>query len=329
MKFSSRTLYLPLLLFVVCSSAQEDRFTRAQTCGAFVLYAGAAFGLAYKFKEAPFLTTTFGDCGTALGIYALERSWNAYRFGQRARAKDIATTCSYDAVVAIVPDILIPYMGSKLPWKRAAHWFAPTTPTASRWWVTAGTLLGVQSWHAYKDPIGTAKGLNRAVNDGTQQMRLAELIKLLDGTKRETVTVIFPQKKTAQDYCDTSKDPACVVDESIPEGTVSLTVTVAHAQPFFNQWNTQIQTKLKTTNNEILGVEIATNQIVSRTLAASGLMLPALQDMPLTRMALGFVAGQLLSAGREKARTTWFPRSQLTLPDYPPLFDFSSLAVTD
>lgn len=299
----------------------EHRYTRAQTCGAFIVSAGISLGIARQFPEAPFFSTTLGDFGTAFGIYALGRSLAAYNLNQKATKKNIGATCIYD-IVTTVPDTAIPCIGRKIPWQKAVHWFTPHKPKAARWWVTIGILTATNGWHAYEDPLGPANAVKKHIEKAKEQTKLKQCITTLSTTKDETATITFSNRAFAELYVKKANDPlltAIPITTPPENSSVTCKVTTKHAHKFFSNWEKNCEAKLINVQENLLATEIITNQIVSKTLAASGLLLPQLENMPLTRIALGYVGAQLLSYIREGIRTSLFPRPKITFPQYEPL----------
>ena len=301
----------------------------------FATVAGTAFYIGNLLGDKDFLGTTAKDFAAALGVYALWRGYTQLSAKKTATPQEIAKNVLYDSLYLTADGltaVTTAALWNKLPetitnnlgGKTTAYDTTVKARSTALSLAAATTLLGYRS---YKHPLKRKEQLTAAKN-ALASLQIEQLLRYLRSYPDGTIEINFPSPHLAASYYKNSGDPKKPSPEAFEKCTTKkLVVTASYVQnsQFFEKLTISSQQNIHKVELQGLVMDQGCEMFLRSTLSNSPLLLPAFQNMPLTRSALAFVGIKILIDLHDAIYKYYFPVQQKNVY-YKPLFQQNAQA---
>lgn len=327
-----------LFLLVIVSAAdisgsnKKNFITEYKTNIALGLCAGGVAFAGNAFTDNSFLSTTISDASTALSLYIGWKALTHRSEEQELEKKEtnfllktaaevckssisVTASASFPLAYLWVADSQPAFIGDTWIWSRCANWIRPQPPKVMPWNRCGLILAGINGFHLYKNPIGTEQQTTRIIETSLKKMEFRQCIEELNNTNEETLTICFPNTAMRRNYFKWHK----LEDNQLNSEFVTINVTQVKESQFFDRWGNEILAKYKTATSTIQCTNFITDTIIGSTVGNCPFLLPGLENKPLTRSAIGFIAAKMFGTGRELLRSELFSNTPDPEITYKPL----------
>ncbi len=301
----------------------------------FATVAGTAFYVGNLLGDKNFLGTTAQDFAAAIGVYALWRGYKQFLEPKPLTGQQVAKDVVYDSLYVTADalgSVTTAALWNNLPEKVTNHLGGKTTaydttvqPRSVT--VSLATAVALLGYRSYKHPLKRKQQLSTTKN-ALASLQVEQLLRYLRSCPDGTIEINFPHARLATSYYKSSGDPQKPSLEAVQECTTKkLVVSVSHAKnsQFFEKLNVTTHQNVKKTELQGLVMDQGCEMFLRSTLSNSPLLLPAFQNMPLTRSALAFVGIKILLDMHNAVYNYYFPAHNENV-NYKPLFDSETQA---